>query len=73
MMGAIRRGDEAHDGGGCADGMEIVGNRRGVIRCGAARILLQQQSDTALRAHRFLRGCERRVAGDGDGQHDARK
>ncbi len=37
------------------------------------RIFLQQQSDPALRAHRFLGRREGALAADGDRQHDPRK
>ncbi len=38
-----------------------------------ARVGLQQQADAALRAYGFLRGRKRRLAGNGDRQHDAGK
>ena len=73
VVGTVRGGDEAHDGGGGAYAMQIVGGLRGAVLRRDGGLFLQQQPDAALRAHGLLGGGERRVAGDGDGQHDAWK
>jgi hypothetical protein len=65
MMRAIGGRDEAHDGRRRADLMQPVGFR--VLDGG---ILLQQQPDAALGAHRFLGGRQRTFAVNGNGQHD---
>ena len=59
---------EANDGCHRTHSIQIVG-----FRIFGVRVLLQQQPDAALGANRLLRGCNRTLTLNGDGQHDAWK
>jgi hypothetical protein len=66
VVRAVGRGDIAQDLRGGADRVQLL---RG--RLLDRRILLQHDTDHALAAHRFLRGCHRRLPPDRQRQHNA--
>ena len=64
IVAALLGRNVAQHAGGGADAVELFGRRRFEVG-----VVLQQQADLALAAHRFARGGNRRFAADGD-RHD---
>ena len=68
MVGAVGRGDVAHDVGDRAHPVHV--DRQGI---GGLGVALHQDADRALLAHRLLRRRDRARTADRDRQHDAGK
>src|SRR5688572_12254015 len=67
VVRAFGAGDVAHDLAGRADPVEILGRHVVLLR-----VALEQKADLLLAALRFLRGCNRTDASDGDGRRNSR-
>ena len=71
VVGAVRRGDEAHDGGGGADAMQAQSAPER-IRSTAGSVCSNRPTRRWVRTASCA-AASAELAGDGDGQHDARE